>query len=218
MAAAEGSTESDVAMGKVILDVSMSLDGFIAGPDRSLDLPLGEGGLERWARDVASYREEHGNTGATVVGRRMFSGGDGAWEDDPNADGWWGDDPPFHHPLLILTHHAREPVALKDGTTFTFVTDGIESALEQARAVVGDKDIAVCGGASIAQQYLSAGLVEELQLHVLPVLLGQGLRLFENHIGGEPGVLEPIRVVESSAGVVHLRYRVTSQASQRTER
>jgi dihydrofolate reductase len=196
-------------MAKLILDISMSLDGFITGPNRSLDRPLGEGGLERWARDVASYREQHGNTGATVVGRRMFSGADSPWEDDSNADGWWGDDPPFHHPVFILTHHAREPVTKVGGTTFTFVTGGIESALEQARAAAGEKDVAVGGGANVAQQYLRAGLVDELQLHVLPVLLGHGLRLFENHVA-QAVVLKPIRMVESPTGVVHVRYRVTS--------
>jgi dihydrofolate reductase len=187
-------------MAKLILDISMSLDGFIAGPNRSLDRPLGEGGLERWAGEVASYREQHGNTGATVVGRRMFSGADGAWEKDPNADGWWGDDPPFHHPVFILSHHAREPVIKGGGTTFTFVTDGIESALEQARAAAGDQDVAVGGGANVARQYLRAGLVDELQLHVLPVLLGQGLRLFENHIAQAVVVLKPIRMVEAPTG------------------
>jgi dihydrofolate reductase len=199
-----------MTMAKLILDISMSLDGFIAGPNRSLDRPLGEGGLERWARDVAGYREQHGNTGATVVGRRMFSGGDRAWEDDPNTDGWWGDDPPFHHPVFILTHHAREPVTKKGGTTLTFVTGGIESALEQARAAAGAKEVAVGGGANVARQYLRAGLVDELQLHVLPVLLGQGLRLFEDHVAQAVVVLQPIRMVESLTGVVHVRYRVTS--------
>ena len=135
--------------------------------------------------DSEVIEESVGNTGATVMGRRMFSGGEGPWEDDPNADAWWGDDPPFHHPVFVLTHHAREPVAKQGGTTFTFVTDGIESALEQARAAAGDKDVAVAGGANVAQQYLKAGLLDELQIHVAPVLLGDGVRLFENHLGPE---------------------------------
>jgi dihydrofolate reductase len=141
------------------------------------------------------------------MGRRMFSGGEGPWEDDPNADGWWGDDPPFHHPVFILTHHARKPVTKEGGTTFTFVTDGIEAALEQARAAAGDKDVLVGGGANVAQQYLRAGLLDELQIHVVPVLLGDGVRLFENHLGSQQGELECTRVIESPA-VTHLRYRV----------
>ena len=187
-------------MAKLTLDISMSLDGFIAGPNQTLEEPLGKGGeqLHEWALATQSWREAHGRSGgeadvdsevieesigkagATVMGRRMFSGGKGPWEDDPKADAWWGDDPPFHHPVFILTHHAREPVTKQGGTTFTFVTDGIESALEQARAAAGDKNVAVGGGANVAQQYLKAGLLDELQIHVAPVLLGDGVRLFEN--------------------------------------
>ena len=175
-------------MAKLTLDISMSLDGFIAGPNQTLEEPLGKGGeqLHEWAFAARGWREAHGlsggetnadsevieeslrNTGATVMGRRMFSGGEGPWEDDPNADAWWGDDPPFHHPVFVLTHHAREPVTKQGGTTFTFVTDGIESALEQARAAAGDKDVAVGGGANVAQQYLKAGLLDELQIHIAP--------------------------------------------------
>ena len=173
---------------------------------------------------LKSFRERHGlsggettpdsdvveeslhSTGATVMGRRMFSGGQGAWEDDPNADGWWGDDPPFHHPVFVLTHHPREPVTKQGGTTFTFVTDGIESALEQARAAAGDKDVAVGGGANIAQQYLKAGLLDELQIHLVPVLLGGGVRLFD-HLGTERDELQVTRVIESTA-VTHLRYHI----------
>jgi dihydrofolate reductase len=213
-------------MGKLTLDISMSLDGFIAGPDQTLEQPLGEGGdrLHEWAYAAASWRERHGasggetsadsdvideslhNTGATVMGRRMFSGGHGAWEEDPNANGWWGDDPPFRHPVFVLTHHAREPVTTEGGTTFTFVTDGIESALEQARAAAGDKDVAIGGGANIVQQYLNSGLLDELQIHVAPVLLGGGVRLFDNLATGQLG-LESTRVIESPA-VTHLKYRV----------
>jgi dihydrofolate reductase len=214
-------------MGKLTLNISTSLDGFIAGPNQTLDEPLGEGGegLHEWAFATRSWRESHGlsggeasadsrvleealrNTAATVMGRRMFSGGEGPWEDDPNADGWWGDDPPFHHPVFILTHHAREPVTKQGGTTFTFVTEGIEAALEQARAAAGDKDVAVAGGANVVQQYLKAGLLDELQIHLVPVLLGDGVRLFENHLGPEQGELECTQVIESPT-VTHLRYRV----------
>jgi dihydrofolate reductase len=214
-------------MGKLTLDISMSLDGFIAGPNQTLDEPLGRGGegLHEWVVAVRSWREQHGltggetgpdsvvveeavrNRGATVMGRRMFSGGEGPWEDDPNADGWWGDQPPFGHPVFILTHHPRDPVTKQGGTTFTFVTDGIEAALEQARAAAGEKDVAVAGGADVVQQYLKAGLLEELELHVVPVLLGDGVRLFEN-LGANPPRLERTRVIDSPA-VTHLRYRVT---------
>jgi dihydrofolate reductase len=137
----------------------------------------------------------------------MFSGGEGPWEDDPNADAWWGDDPPFHHPVFVLTNHAREPVTKQGGTTFTFVTDGIESALEQARAAAGDKNVTVGGGANVAQQYLKAGLLDELQIHLAPILLGDGVRLFENHLGPERSEIECTRVIESPA-VTHLRYRI----------
>jgi dihydrofolate reductase len=215
-------------MARLTLDISMSLDGFVAGPGQTLDEPLGEGGerLHEWAFATASFRETHGrdggetnvddeilrealgSTGATVMGRRMFSGGEGPWEEDPNADAWWGDDPPFHHPVFILTHHAREPVTKDGGTTFTFITDGIEAALNEARTAAGEKNIAVGGGANVAQQYLKAGLLDELQIHVAPVLLGDGVRLFEDHLVNAPGGLECTRVIESPTGVTHLRYRV----------
>ena len=214
-------------MTKLTLDSSMSLDGFIAGPNQTLDEPLGMGGeqLHEWAFAARSFRDRHGlsggevnvdsevveeslrNAGATVMGRRMFSGGQGPWEDDPNADAWWGDDPPFHHPVFVLTHHAREPVTKQGGTTFTFVTDGIESALGQARAAAGGNDVAVGGGANTAQQYLAAGLLDELQIHLVPVLLGDGVRLFESRAGAEQPELECTRVIESPR-VAHLRYRV----------
>jgi dihydrofolate reductase len=210
----------------LIFNISMSLDGFVAGPNASLDEPLGEGGerLHEWAVRTRTFTESHGRSGgetgpdddairatfersgATIVGRRRFSGGEGPWEDDPNADAWWGDEPPFHHPVFVLTHHEREPVEKDGGTTFTFVTDGIESALEQARAAAGDKDVAIGGGADVAQQYLNAGLVDEIQLHVAPMMLGDGVRLFDRI---DPGrvALEPAGVVASPA-VTHLNYRV----------
>jgi dihydrofolate reductase len=136
----------------------------------------------------------------------MFSGGRGPWEDDPNADAWWGDAPPFHHPVFILTHHAREPVRKEGGTTFTFVTAGIEAALDQARAAAGESDVGIGGGADVAQQYLRAGLLDELQIHLVPVFLGGGVRLFGDT--GATDRLESLRVVESPTGVTHLRYRV----------
>jgi dihydrofolate reductase len=213
-------------MARVICDISMSLDGFVAGPNQTLEHPLGEGGeqLHEWVFGLASWREAHGleggtadadsevvqetldRTGATVMGRRMFSGGAGPWQDDPNADGWWGDEPPFRTPVFVLTHHARETVTKAGGTTFTFVTGGIDVALEQARAAAGDKDVAIAGGASVVQQALEAGLLDELQIHVTPVLLGGGVRLF-GELGTEGIKLESTRVIESPT-VTHVRYRV----------
>ena len=215
-------------MSKLKLDISVSLDGFVAGPNASLEEALGEGGerLHEWAYGLKAFREPHGlpggetnvdsevieeslvGTGATVMGRRMFSGGEGAWEDDPNADAWWGDDPPFHHPVFVLTRHAREPLAKRGGTTFTFVTEGIEAALEQARAAARGGDVRVGGGADVARQYLGAGLLDEMYLHVVPLLLGDGVRLFDGDLADAPVGLECTRVIESPTGVVHLRYRV----------
>jgi dihydrofolate reductase len=180
-------------MPRLALEISMSLDGFVAGPNASLEQPLGAGGerLHEWVFPLAAWRKPHGltggavnrdsevvdeaieSTGAYVMGRRMFGGGEGSWGDEP-WEGWWGEDPPFHVPVFVLTHHAREPLAKQGGTTFTFVTDGIESALDQARAAAGDKDVAVAGGADVAQQYLRAGLLDDLQVHVAPLLLGDG--------------------------------------------
>jgi dihydrofolate reductase len=210
-------------MTRLTFDISTSLDGFVAGPNPTLEEPLGEGGeqLHEWVIRLASWRERHGMSGgetgadddvtresigaagAFVMGRRMFSGGQGPWADDPNADGWWGDEPPFRVPVFVLTHHAREPLEKQGGTTFTFVTDGIESVLEQARDAAGEKRVDVAGGASVIQQYLKAGLVDDFQVHVVPVLLGGGVRLFDE----EEGRLELTRVVGSPA-VTHLRYRV----------
>src|SRR3954464_8610569 len=161
-------------MQKSTFEISMSLDGYVAGPNATLEDPLGAGGeqLHEWVIKSAAWRESHGREGgesgpdsdllaesiaakgATIMGRNMFSGGSGPWEDDPNPDGWWGDEPPFRHPVFVLTHHRREPVTMQGGTTFTFVTDGVSSAFEQARAAAGDKDVAVAGGADVAQQYL----------------------------------------------------------------
>jgi dihydrofolate reductase len=213
-------------MTKLTLDITMSLDGFVAGPNQTVEEPLGQGGdrLHEWVYALASWREQHGETGgartadddvyqesvdatgAVLMGRRMFSGGEGAWEDDPVANGWWGDTPPFGVPVFVLTHHARPTLTMQGGTSFTFVTDGIEAALEQARAAAGEKNVAVAGGASIAQQTLQAGFLDEIQIHVAPLLLGDGVRLFD-HVGGEPAKLEITRVIESPL-VTHLKYRV----------
>jgi dihydrofolate reductase len=218
-------------MTRLICDISTSLDGFVAGPNPSLEKPLGEGGdlLHEWAFAAASWREAHGleggeknadsdvieesvgATGAVVMGRKMFSGGEGPWENDPRADGWWGDDPPFHVSVFVLTHHARKPKIMEGGTTFNFVTDGIETALEQARVAAGDKDVALAGGASVVQQYLKAGLLDELQIHLAPVLLADGTSLFKR-LDIEPLGLEATRVV-ASPSVTHLRFQVPGRTA-----
>lgn len=211
-------------MGKVFADISMSLDGFIAGPDPTLKEPLGQGGeqLHEWVVRLAAWRKPHGksggetgpdgdvmeesvaNTGAVIMGRRMFSNGKGSWKNDPKADGWWGDNPPFHVPVFVLTNHAREKVNKKGGTSFAFVTDGIESALSQAKAAAGNKDISIAGGANTIQQFIRAGLLDELQIHMVPILLGGGTRLLEN-LGDTK--LEKIRVIDSPL-VTHLKFQI----------
>ncbi len=214
---------------QVTAQISISLDGFVAGPNQSLENPLGENGLRlhQWVFETASWRREHGldggeanadsdvvdglvrGVGAYIMGRRMFGGGEGPW--DESWSGWWGDDPPFHVPVFVLTHHPRQPLALNGATTFTFVTDGIHAALDQARAAAGAKHVTVAGGARAVQQYLAAGLLDELYLHVVPVVLGAGERLLENV--GDP-MLTPVEVVHSPA-VTHIRYRVGPSAEYR---
>jgi dihydrofolate reductase len=210
-------------MSKLRATMTISLDGYGAGPDQSLEEPLGVGGehLHDWMFPLDVFKEMHGdgtpgetnassgvvrgwweNVGAIVMGRNMFGGGPGPWHDDWR--GWWGEDPPYHVPVFVITHHAREPLEMQGGTTFTFVTDGIESALEQARAAADDRDVAIAGGASAVQQYLAAGLLDELYLHIVPVLLGAGERLLDGV--GDPA-LQPVEVVASPA-VTHVRYRV----------
>ena len=211
-------------MSKVIFDITTSLDGYVAGPNPSLDEPMGVGGedLHTWAFNSAAWRRSHGQeggetgpdsdvieelrarVGTEIMGRGKFGPPvGGPWGDEP-WQGWWGDGPPFGHPVFVLTHHAREPLTLGD-TTFNFVTDGIESALEQARAAAGDKDILIGGGGEVIQQYLAAGLVDECQIHVAPMLLGGGASLFGAL--GDQLRLEPVRVLDSPA-VTHIQYRV----------
>ena len=202
--------------------ISISLDGFVAGPNQSIENPIGVGGmrLHQWAFETASWREQQGleggartadsevveevvrDVGAYIMGRKMFGGGGGPW--DEAWRGWWGDEPPYHAPVLVLTHHSREPLSMQGGTTFTFVTEGIDSALERARAAAGDRDVAIAGGASTVRQYLAAGMLDELYLHIVPVILGTGERLLQNV--GDP-ILEPVKVVASPA-VTHIKYRI----------
>jgi dihydrofolate reductase len=217
-------------MTRITFDITMSLDGYVAGPNPSLEQPLGEGAdhIHDWITRLGSWREAHGleggepgpdddvfeeafgAVGAFVMGRGMYSMGSGPWQEDPKADGWWGDDPPFHAPVFVLTHHARDPLPMEGGTTFHFVTEGLEAALEQARAAAGGRDVGIAGGASVVQQALAAGLVDEFQIHVAPLVLGSGTSLF-----GDLGTridVECTRVLQSPF-VTHMRYRVLRQGA-----
>jgi dihydrofolate reductase len=210
-------------MSKFRFHLSVSADGYVAGPNQSEENPLGEGGeeLHEWVFPLAAWREPHGkeggevnastpvveelqaNVGAGVMGRNMFGPvrgdrGDESWR------GWWGEEPPFHHPVFVLTHHEREQLEMEGGTTFHFVTDGIDSALKQARDAAGGKDVQLHGGASVAQQYLAAGLIDEFELHVAPIILGGGERLLDN-VGDLE--VEQVRAIEAP-GVTHIKYRV----------
>jgi dihydrofolate reductase len=210
--------------------ITMSLDGFMAGPDPSLDEPLGKGGedLHQWAFQSSAWQEEHGRSGgeagvdsdvirqnlegigAYLMGRGMFGGGvpgGGAGEWDESWKGWWGDNPPYHVPVFVLTNHPRESLEMEGGTTFHFVTDGIEAALERAQEAAGDGDVSIAGGADVVQQYLRAGLVDEFRVQIAPRFLGSGTRLFDAL--GEP--LPQLELVETlgSPLATHVRYRVT---------
>jgi dihydrofolate reductase len=212
-------------MSELRVNMMMSLDGFVAGPEQGPENPFGIGGMQlnEWLLPLRAFRELHGdeggevnastpfvegwfeNIGATVMGRNMFGGGPGPWDEDPWT-GYWGEDPPYHHPVFVLTHHAREPLEMLGGTTFRFVTEGIESALEQARETAGGKDVSLGGGARAVQQYLAAGLLDEILTSVVPVLLGSGARLFDD-LGAARPRLEQVEAVEAP-GVTHIRYRV----------
>jgi dihydrofolate reductase len=215
-------------MSKLRCHISISADGFVAGPNQSEENPLGEGGerLHDWVVSLAAWREPHGkqggavnestpimeesleNVGAGVMGRNMFGPpgggdwGDGEWK------GWWGDQPPFHHDVFVITHHPREPLEMDGGTTFYFVTGGIEAALERAKESAGDRDVMLSGGAEVINRYLAAGLLDELDLHIAPVLLGGGARLFDG-LAGTAIELEQVRAVEAP-GVTHVKYRLTT--------
>ncbi len=211
-------------MGKVRFGVAISLDGFMAGPGQSVEHPLGAGGmrLHDWAFALAAWRRMHvgleggvenastqvveealANVGAFVMGRNMFGGQPGPWGDG-SWRGWWGETPPFHAPVYVVTHHPRSPLAMRGGTTFTFVTEGVEAAVARAREAAGGRDVVLGGGASLLRQALAAGLVDEAGVSIVPVLLGSGERLFDG-LGGL--ALEQLRAIEAP-GVAHLRYRV----------
>jgi dihydrofolate reductase len=209
-------------MGLVTCQISVSLDGYAAGPNQSLENPIGDGGmrLHEWVFATASWRSMEGleggesnpdsevltevmsGNGAYIMGRNMFGGGTGPW--DESWTGWWGDDPPYHVPVFVLTTHPREPLTMQGGTTFTFVTDGIDSALAQARAAAGEANVSIAGGASTVRQFLRAGHLDKLYLHLVPIVLGSGERLLEDV--GDPR-FELLAVVDSPT-VTHLKYRV----------
>lgn len=212
-------------MAELRLNLTVSLDGYVAGPDQSVEQPLGAGGeaLHEWALATRRWRDQHGRDGgevgvddeaaarmvdgigAVIMGRKMFGGGPGAWSADPPWTGWWGDEPPFHAPVFVLTHHAREPVPMRGGTTFHFVTGGPEEALRRAGEAAGEGDVSLAGGAATARQYLAAGLVDRIDLHVAPVLLGGGERLFDLPHGWQRAM--ELEAVAAGAGAVHYRYR-----------
>jgi dihydrofolate reductase len=209
---------------KVRFRISMSLDGFVAGPSQSLKDPIGVGGmrLHQWVFPLAAWRSMQGleggevnestivvaeavsGVGATVMGRNMFGGGSGPWSAEKPWNGWWGDNPPYHHPVFVLTHHARPPLALEGGTTFHFVTEGPEAALDAARRAAGERDVMVAGGAKAAQQYLARGVVDQMDISLVPILLGAGERLFDT-LGDDLRGLALVRTI-AAADVTHLKF------------
>jgi dihydrofolate reductase len=208
----------------IVAQLSVSVDGYLAGPSPSLEEPLGIGGMQlhEWVIRLEAWRKQHGleggevdidtrlveeavrGIGAVVMGRKMFSGGEGPWKNDPNSSGWWGDEPPFHAPVFVVTHHPREPLELT-GTTFHFVTDGVETAVAQARDAAGSDNVSIAGGAMVVQECLAAGLLDELTVHTAPIFLGGGIRLFED--GTPPKRLELLDVVAARLAT-HVRYRI----------
>ena len=212
-------------MSKLRLMITMSLGSYVAGPDQSEENPLGVGGMElhQWFFPLKAFREMHGesdgetnasspvveerqaNIGATIMGRNMFGPVRGPWPDE-SWRGWWGEDPPYHHPVFVLTHHQREPLEMEGGTSFHFVSSGIESALAQAKDAAGGQDIWLDGGAAVVNQYLAAGLVNEIDISIAPVILSSGARLFDKLEHGALE-LEQIRAVDAP-GVTHIKYKV----------
>ncbi len=214
-------------MSELRFNITMSLDGYVAGPNQSLEHPIGDGTehLHDWLFNTKTFHQMHGddggteginedvmretfdNIGATIMGRNMFGAGPGPWPEEP-WNGWWGDNPPYHTPVFVLTHYARAPLAMQGGTTFHFVTDGIASALEQAKSAAGGKDVSLAGGADVAQQYLAARLIDEMELHVVPLLLGAGERLFDN-LADSDVKIELVRTLEGPS-VTHLKYCIVN--------
>jgi dihydrofolate reductase len=210
---------------KLRVSITMSLDGYVAGPDQNEENPLGVGGMElhQWFFPLKAFRETHGqdggevnvsnqvaqerlaHVGATIMGRNMFGPVRGSWPDE-SWRGWWGENPPFHHPVFVLTHYPREPLQMQGGTTFHFVSDGIESALKRAKDAAQGQDVSLSGGASAVNQYLAAGLVDEIDVSVAPLILGTGERLFAGLDHGKLK-LKQIRAVDAP-GVTHIKYEV----------
>jgi dihydrofolate reductase len=213
-------------MSKLRMSITMSLDGYVAGPDQSEENPLGVGGMElhQWFFPLKEFQEMHGgeggevnassdvvrerqaNVGSTIMGRNMFGPVRGSWPDD-SWRGWWGEDPPYHHPVFVLTHYPREPVEMEGGTTFYFISDGVEPALAQAKEAAGEADVWLAGGASVVNQYLAARLVDEIDISIAPLILGGGARLFDG-IGRDAVRVEQVRAVEGP-GVTHIKYDVS---------
>jgi dihydrofolate reductase len=196
-------------MSKVVCDISVSVDGYSAGENQSEERPFGDADpslLHAWMFETSQENQAELDAikaaKATVMGRNMFGPIRGEWDRDWN--GWWGPEPPLHAPVFVLTHHRRDPVEMAGGTTFHFVTDGIEAVLERATAVPGDADVAIAGGASTINQYLAAGLLDELRLHITPFTLGAGTRIFDD--------VPPLRLEQVSSRaatqVTHATYRV----------
>jgi dihydrofolate reductase len=196
-------------MSKVVCDLAVTADGYVAGRGQTRDKPFGDAPIERlfgWMFDTPEENKAEmeliTSAGAYVMGRNMFGPDRGEW--DPDWKGWWGEDPPYHAPVFVLTHQPREPLTMDGGTTFTFVTGGAEAALAMAREAAGDRDVAIAGGAATVNQYLRAGSIEELRTHVVPVALGAGERLFE----GVPALDLEIASARSASLVTHVTYRV----------
>jgi dihydrofolate reductase len=222
----EHAKRKGVDMSKLRLTITMSLDGYVGGPDQSMENPLGVGGMElhQWFFPLKEFREMHGeqggevnassaiveerrtNIGATIMGRNMFGPVRGPWPDE-SWRGWWGEDPPYRHPVFVLTHHPRDPLEMEGGTTFYFVSDGIESALAQAKDAAGGQDIWLAGGASVINQYTAARLVDEIDISIAPVIMGAGERLFDG-VGHGVVKLKQIRAVDAP-GVTHIKYELS---------
>jgi dihydrofolate reductase len=200
---------------KVYCDISISADGYLAGPGQTTDKPFGDGPVDRlhaWMIDTPDENQAEIDrvvaAGAFVMGRNMFGPIRGDW--DPSWTGWWGEDPPYHAPVFVLTHHPRDPLTMQGGTTFTFVTDGIGAALDQARKAAGDRDVAIAGGAATVNQYLAAGLIDELRTHIAPVTLGAGERLFD----GVPPLHLEFLGVRAASLTTHISYACSTDSPQ----
>jgi dihydrofolate reductase len=200
-------------MSRVIANITVSADGYAAGPNQTEKRPFGEDGGDGWGDRLHAWMFENADenraeldqitpSGAYIMGRNMFGPVRGEW--DRPWNGWWGEDPPYHTEVFVLTHHPRGPQPMEGGTTYHFVTDGIEAALDRARAAAGDREISIQGGARTINQYLAAGLIEELRLHIVPLTLGAGSRIFD----GVPALQLEQVYARAASTVSHVTYRV----------